>query len=88
MCDSNQNYLLRGTNEESLSNFLCSNLSDTQLADLFVLISRQLDISAVKLKVFNKVYGGDFGFLLDAVKAARAFNRLTNVGYYFIYFLK
>lgn len=88
MCDSNQNYLLRGTNEQSLSNFLCSNVSDTQLVDLFVLISRQLDISAVKLKVFNNVYSADTGFLLNAVMAARAFNSLTNVCYYFIYFLK
>lgn len=90
MRDSNQtasqkNYLLRGTNQESLANFLCSNLSDTQLVDLFVLISSQLDITEVKLKVFRNVFlnSFDFGFVLNAVTAARAFNRLNNVCYIF-----
>lgn len=59
MCFNNTNYLLKGLDQVSLNGYLCSQLSDVRLTDLFVLISKQLDFTATKQKVIyvlNLIY--------------------------------
>jgi hypothetical protein len=53
--DSNGIYLLRGPNQEELKDFLCNKLNDSQLANLVLLISEQIDYSLVKEKVKIKL---------------------------------
>jgi hypothetical protein len=53
--DSNGIYLLRGPNQEELKDLLCNKLNDSQLANLVLLISEQIDYSLVKEKVKIKL---------------------------------
>ncbi len=49
MCSPNTNYLLRGS--VYLNDYLCNKLNSSQLVNLFVTISSQIDFTAVRAKV-------------------------------------
>ena len=51
MCSSNTNYLLKGQNQVMLSDYLCTNATDVELAGVFSLISARLDVTRAKYKV-------------------------------------
>ena len=71
ICAPNTNYLLRGSDQESLSTYLCSNLNNSQLKGLFILISSQLDVTKVKTKIYQEVIL-DLTFLFQIAQATRA----------------
>lgn len=57
MCSQPENYLLRDYLSQNALNYLvCSKLSDTQLKNLFILISENIDFSMVKQKVNLRKY--------------------------------
>jgi hypothetical protein len=54
MC-SNENFLLRLSHKDQtkvLNSFLCANLTDEKLVELFTLISQEIEWNTVKRKVF------------------------------------
>ncbi len=58
MC-SKENFLLRLSHDDqtkALNSFLCANLTDEKLAELFTLISQEIEWNTVKRKVFFAPY--------------------------------
>ncbi len=78
MCNQT-NYLLKGDAAQSLADFLCTNLNDTQLEELFVLISSQLDITKAKQIVIEALQDDITLYFFDnLVKLSSAFRTLNS----------
>ena len=71
MCEPNTNLLLRGSDGKFLADYICSNFDNTQIVRLFILISKELDVTTAKYKVYKKVYV-DLSFLSRNYKAIMA----------------
>lgn len=56
MCFNNKTveYFFKGSDQEQLRTYLCNELNSTNLTDLFVLLSEQIDFSLVK-KIVNQI---------------------------------
>ena len=78
MCNQT-NYLLKGDAAQSLADFLCTNLNDTQLEELFVLISSQLNITKAKQIVIEALQDDITLYFFDnLVKLSSAFRTLNS----------
>ncbi len=53
MCSPNNNYLLKGS--IYLNDYLCNQLNDSQLVDLFILVSAQINFTYVIEKLANSI---------------------------------
>ena len=82
MCGSNTNYLLKDSLEEqTLADTICSRLNDTQLENLFTLISSQMDFNIVRDQIRNEVYN-DFAFLIQIARVTLAVRTFQEVFYF------
>jgi len=71
-CSPGTNLLLKGANATEIAEFLCLNLNDTMLSFFFTTISRKIDFTSVKYKVYNQVYKLDITTIMQLLKAATA----------------
>jgi len=77
----NNIYLLKGNDKDYLKNYFCSNqLNDTQLAGLFVYLSKRIDFSQVKTIISNLVFDDDF--FSQMVETSHAYNDIKEVNIY------